>query len=221
MQLPHQLDGFGEFIEEVAGDSNSRLGVASMVEKDYWITHALWSLQGGGVPFVFKGGTALSKAMGITNRFSEDLDLIVDAPSSWGPMPPVSSWKSDKPKAIKSREVYWTEYVARLINTLPDFTLELDPEADEQYRNVKVRAKYQGAHTAQLAAIGSSLKPFVLLELAYNDPARNATDPSLVRTLDSEVHATLRRKSAADELQANRPIKCAVRASNTDALGKA
>ena len=50
------------------------------VEKDYWATevlrHAMQSLDGVDL-FVFKGGTSLSKAYGIIERFSEDIDLLV------------------------------------------------------------------------------------------------------------------------------------------------
>ena len=30
------------------------------------------------MPFIFKGGTSLSKAYGLIERFSEDIDLIID-----------------------------------------------------------------------------------------------------------------------------------------------
>ncbi len=50
------------------------------VEKDYWATevlrHATQPLDGVDL-FVFKGGTSLSKAYGIIERFSEDIDLLV------------------------------------------------------------------------------------------------------------------------------------------------
>lgn len=51
------------------------------VEKDYWVTAALHQIFHSNVaPFtVFKGGTALSKAHRLIERFSEDLDLVVIA----------------------------------------------------------------------------------------------------------------------------------------------
>ncbi len=49
------------------------------VEKDYWVTHVLKNLSQskhkGTV--VFKGGTSLSKAYRLINRFSEDIDLAI------------------------------------------------------------------------------------------------------------------------------------------------
>ena len=47
------------------------------VEKDYWVTRALMFLSQSAYAnqVVFKGGTALSKAYHLVNRFSEDIDL--------------------------------------------------------------------------------------------------------------------------------------------------
>lgn len=52
------------------------------VEKDYWVTLVLYRLAHS--PYVeqaiFKGGTSLSKAYNLIERFSEDIDLAVNAP---------------------------------------------------------------------------------------------------------------------------------------------
>ena len=49
------------------------------VEKDYWVTYALYAVfhSSIGNETVFKGGTSLSKCFGLTGRFSEDIDLVV------------------------------------------------------------------------------------------------------------------------------------------------
>jgi predicted nucleotidyltransferase component of viral defense system len=57
------------------------------IEKDYWITHTLRRLSqnpnAGKV--VFKGGTSLSKAYNLVDRFSEDIDIaVIDAKSFTG-----------------------------------------------------------------------------------------------------------------------------------------
>lgn len=46
-----------------------------MVEKDVVQSLFLCELSKNGLPFVFKGGTSLSKAYGLIDRFSEDIDL--------------------------------------------------------------------------------------------------------------------------------------------------
>jgi hypothetical protein len=49
------------------------------IEKDYWVTYALYQLFHSDVKdlIVFKGGTSLSKCYGVIKRFSEDIDIVV------------------------------------------------------------------------------------------------------------------------------------------------
>jgi hypothetical protein len=52
---------------------------AIYVEKDYWVTFALYTIVKApiGKETIFKGGTALSKCYKLIERFSEDIDLVV------------------------------------------------------------------------------------------------------------------------------------------------
>src|SRR3990172_3760830 len=54
---------------------------AASVDKDFWICWTLREISGlpdiGG-RITLKGGTSLSKAWGLIERFSEDIDLVVD-----------------------------------------------------------------------------------------------------------------------------------------------
>lgn len=67
--------------QELLGQASSRSGLpAGAIEKDWWVTLALkavfqtpWAQH-----LVFKGGTSLSKAWGLIDRFSEDIDLVLD-----------------------------------------------------------------------------------------------------------------------------------------------
>lgn len=55
------------------------------VEKDYYVTEILRIIAAElGDRAVFKGGTSLSKGWGLTNRFSEDIDLFVN-PTAFDP----------------------------------------------------------------------------------------------------------------------------------------
>ena len=59
----------------------SRNLAAASVEKDFWVCltlRELFSLPGIGKNLTFKGGTSLSKAWDIIERFSEDIDIVVD-----------------------------------------------------------------------------------------------------------------------------------------------
>jgi hypothetical protein len=74
-----------EVFEETA--ARRGIGRAAIVEKDFWVCWTLAQLYGHDGPsdvqrerpaLLFKGGTSLSKAYGLINRFSEDVDLTVD-----------------------------------------------------------------------------------------------------------------------------------------------
>lgn len=59
-----------------------RIGTTEQnVEKDFWVCWTLdvlfHRLPAGGPRLLFKGGTSLSKAFGLINRFSEDIDVTV------------------------------------------------------------------------------------------------------------------------------------------------
>jgi hypothetical protein len=68
--------------QELFSEAAARLGMTpAVVEKDFWVTWVLDRLFA--VPalaqlLMFKGGTSLSKAYGLIERFSEDIDLILD-----------------------------------------------------------------------------------------------------------------------------------------------
>jgi hypothetical protein len=68
-------DEFGPTVDAAA----ERLGISpTAVEKDYWVTQVLRTLEHEFAgDFVFKGGTSLSKGYGILERFSDDLDILI------------------------------------------------------------------------------------------------------------------------------------------------
>lgn len=52
-----------------------------VMEKDFWVCwvlHRLFRSSGMARKILFKGGTSLSKVFGLIERFSEDVDLILD-----------------------------------------------------------------------------------------------------------------------------------------------
>jgi predicted nucleotidyltransferase component of viral defense system len=64
-----------EIIETVAAEEHR---TTQMVEKDTIQSMILSGISQSNLPFVFKGGTALSKAYGLIDRFSEDIDLSMN-----------------------------------------------------------------------------------------------------------------------------------------------
>lgn len=67
------------YIAQMLQKPGARLGY-EIIAKDYWVVWLLELLFSG--PYAdlltFKGGTSLSKAYGVVERFSEDVDLTID-----------------------------------------------------------------------------------------------------------------------------------------------
>lgn len=68
--------------QELFRETSRKMGVhEAIIEKDFWvclILRILFSSEHWGDKIVFKGGTSLSKVYGVIERFSEDIDLILD-----------------------------------------------------------------------------------------------------------------------------------------------
>ena len=67
---------------ELFAESAARIGTTpAVVEKDFWVSWVLCCLFADAQLanwLMFKGGTSLSKAYGLIQRFSEDIDLVLD-----------------------------------------------------------------------------------------------------------------------------------------------
>lgn len=60
--------------------TSQQLGIREIyVEKDYWVTYALFHIYTNeiGKETIFNGGTSLSKCFQLIERFSEDIDLVI------------------------------------------------------------------------------------------------------------------------------------------------
>lgn len=107
MAFPHEDAAFRDLLEAAA----QPIGLpTSLVEKDYWVSHTLWSIQQTGFELWFKGGTSLSKGFGLIERFSEDLDLKLARDD----LPAVESWTSESKGRIAQREAFFRALVEQL-----------------------------------------------------------------------------------------------------------
>jgi hypothetical protein len=69
-----------ELFKDAIIATSQLMGIAEIyVEKDYWVTLALYSIFSDkvGKTCIFKGGTALSKCNRLIDRFSEDIDIVL------------------------------------------------------------------------------------------------------------------------------------------------
>ena len=83
VRLHEAPDTYLEFIQATA----NHIGIPAVhVEKDYWVTQVLKRLHDSdhSEKVVFKGGTSLSKAHRLIERFSEDIDLALKRDENLG-----------------------------------------------------------------------------------------------------------------------------------------
>jgi len=69
-----------ELFQEAVLATSQMMGIPEIyIEKDYWVTFALYQIFHSAIAkeVVFKGGTALSKCHKLIERFSEDIDVVV------------------------------------------------------------------------------------------------------------------------------------------------
>jgi hypothetical protein len=106
MKYLHNHEDFKYFIIETARQVNLS---EFIVEKDYWVTYLLKNLVKSEFAneFIFKGGTCLSKAYSLIERFSEDIDLLM-----------LETEKTQSKTQKEKRLVALREYV----NSLDDLT---------------------------------------------------------------------------------------------------
>ncbi len=137
----------------------------SLIEKDYWIMHCLYGLQKLGMSFRMKGGTSLSKGYRLINRFSEDIDILIDPPTY---MSVAIGRNQDKPTQCESRLNYYN-WLAETIKIEGIQHVERDTIFDdEKYRSGGIRLTYAPKCT-QL----EDIKEGILLEVGFDDITPN------------------------------------------------
>lgn len=129
-------------LELIFRNASSKMGVNEVIiEKDYWVSFVLnylFSKSKYKDKLVFKGGTSLSKCFNLIERFSEDIDLILD----WRliglemdePWERRSKTKQDKfnKECNRKMEIFLEkEFVPEILNDFKtmindDFKIELD-----------------------------------------------------------------------------------------------
>lgn len=80
--MPERLRGSRSDLEALIGRTADAFDIpAEFAEKDFWAIETLRAARAAcsaaGVTFVFKGGTSLSRAYGLIERFSEDIDVTL------------------------------------------------------------------------------------------------------------------------------------------------
>jgi Nucleotidyl transferase AbiEii toxin, Type IV TA system len=159
----HHHPDFADLIRIVA--EHEAIDDPALVEKDYWIMHCLHGLQQLGMAFELKGGTSLSKAYGIIDRFSEDIDIRIEPPAD---MDVKTGRNHNKPAHVQSRKLFY-DWLAETIRIDGIGAVERDIEFDDvRYRSGGIRLHYASS-TNPL----DDLKEGILLEVGFDDIAPN------------------------------------------------
>jgi hypothetical protein len=120
----------------------------ALIEKDYWVTHCMWALHQTGLDLWFKGGTSLSKGYGIIERFSEDLDLMVQH-GSVGGLPLVANWTSTNKGPVAARRAFHEALPNAFV--IPGVKVEVDQKPQDKYaRSINLVGRYPGVLLDQL-----------------------------------------------------------------------
>lgn len=179
-----------EIIETVARESKR---AELMVEKDTIQSMFLLELSRIDIPFVFKGGTSLSKAYRLIDRFSEDIDL------SMNKKPTQSERKASKehiiriakdlgmilsnPEDIKSRHDY-NKYVFTYESLFSEKPMEIIIET----------SYYQTVYPVEKHDVGSFIGTFckdnnITLPIPFEAATINMSVQSIKRTFIDKVFA--------------------------------
>ena len=179
-----------EIIETVAMEEHR---TTQMVEKDTIQSMILWELSKSEIPFVFKGGTSLSKCYGLIDRFSEDIDLsmnrkptesekkktkliVIDIGNDLG-------FKLMNPDEIHSRHNY-NKYVFEYESLFSDIPLEIILET----------SFYQAVYPVDICEVGSFIGKFcrehcINFPIPFEEAFVNMQVQSLDRSFIDKVFA--------------------------------
>lgn len=150
---------------------------AQILEKDIWVCLALQKLftMPDALAMVFKGGTSLSKAFKVIERFSEDVDVTIDYRSLTNEDPFLSNISNTKRKKISDNlKKSLREYLKEVV--FPYLQTEIENEINSTV-TIKLTADSEGIEIhfkSVLEAPSNYIKPFVFLEFG----ARNITEPN-------------------------------------------
>ena len=179
-----------EIIETVAAEEHR---TTQMVEKDTIQSMILSGISQSNLPFVFKGGTSLSKAYGLIDRFSEDIDLSMNRKPTEGEKKQTKNLILSlaeglgliltNPEGIQSRHSY-NKYVFKYESFFSEIPLELIIET----------SFYQDVYPAETRDVYSFVGRFcekngITLLIPFDEAKISMQVQSLERTFIDKIFA--------------------------------
>lgn len=162
------MDGVAELTTKERSDlfeltSNKINLPATAVEKDFWVCWVLKKIFGTeelSSQLLFKGGTSLSKCYGLIERFSEDIDLILDWERLTDEDPYAERSNTRQDRFNKNMEVLAQDYIRNEL--LPSLTSVVTPLCETSIHSVRAKSI---VITYPRAFPSSYIKPEIELEI--------------------------------------------------------
>lgn len=190
---------------QVISAAESRMNLpAHLIEKDLMVVATLKALfsHSDSEKFLFKGGTSLSKAYGLIERFSEDIDLTFDRGLFKGNLPSdeirsLSPKKRDevldqiKEEAVGYIDHVLIPYLQEEIQKIIQDSIRIESDKENP---TNVYVYYESLFPEQAGS--SYVRPRVLIEFGI----RGDTFPAEIKTVQSYLHEAI---SELDPFQAD------------------
>lgn len=174
-----------ELFEQVS----ERLGIdKSFVEKDWLVTQAIRLVTGINVPgfeIVFTGGTSLSKAHGLLERFSEDVDFRIIAPEELRTRKALSDFRKCVVETLQKGGFSFTDEQVRSRDGNRFFSIDIDYES-----------QFPKAH---------ALRPHIQIEVT----ARNTQLPLIYLPVSSFVSSAAKKPPEIEKTGCIDPVESA------------
>lgn len=162
-----------------------RLGAPlTNIEKDFWVCWTLNALYHrlppGGPRLLFKGGTSLSKAYGLINRFSEDIDVTVfrdDLGHTAAPEEIAGLSNKKRKAAIEAITADCSYYISKELLTALSALMDQDTEGQG---SVMLDASDESGQTLLIwyPRVDASEKGYIQAAVKIESGAKSALDPN-------------------------------------------
>ncbi|MDR3133785.1 MAG: nucleotidyl transferase AbiEii/AbiGii toxin family protein [Prevotellaceae bacterium] len=166
-----------------------------IIEKDWWVVQTLRLISRMNIAehLVFKGGTSLSKAWGVIDRFSEDIDLAINR-EFFGFSGDISRTQVGKLRDVSSKYISG-DFLLSLRKAfdnagIRDVRLSITDRKDPDDDPVKIEIIYPS-----VTEYSAYISPRVLLEIG----SRSLMEPSTLRSFRSVIGQEFPHLPFADE----------------------
>ncbi len=168
---------------------------AAAIEKDWWVVAVLRAIYSTkyAEQLVFKGGTSLSKAWGLIERFSEDIDLAMDRSffGFKGTLNRTQVSNLRKASCKFASEVFPAELAKTLdVQNVKDFSIHIGTFEDSDTDPIAIEIRYES-----LVERIEYLEPRILVEIS----SRSLRDPFENRDIISFIGEKYKGQPFADK----------------------